>query len=76
MTSIQAQRVAGGAVSIFGEMSLLAQRHQAVNLGQGFPDFAAPDFVKQAAIAAVGADLNQYPPSPGWPRLRQVLAAQ
>ena len=76
MTSIQAQRIAGGPVSIFGEMSLLAQRHQAVNLGQGFPDFAAPDFVKQAATAAIDADLNQYPPRPGWPRLRQALAAQ
>jgi aspartate/methionine/tyrosine aminotransferase len=76
MSSIQAQRIAGGPVSIFGEMSLLAQRHQAVNLGQGFPDFAAPDFVKQAATAAIDADLNQYPPSPGWPRLRQALAAQ
>lgn len=73
---IQAQRVAGFTASIFGEMSLLAQRHQAINLGQGFPDFPGPDLIKDAASAAIAANLNQYPPSPGVPRLRQALAAQ
>lgn len=74
--TIQAQRVASFTASIFGEMSLLAQRHQAINLGQGFPDFPGPDLIKAAAAAAIAADLNQYPPSPGWPRLRKALAAQ
>ena len=41
-------------------MSRLAVEHGAVNLGQGFPDFAGPDFVKEAAKAAIDADLNQY----------------
>jgi aspartate/methionine/tyrosine aminotransferase len=74
--TIQAQRVAGFGLSVFGKMSLLAQRHQAINLGQGFPDFPGPALIKEAAQAAIAADLNQYPPSPGWPRLRQALAAQ
>ena len=62
--------------TIFEEMSGLARTTGAVNLGQGFPDFAAPDFVKQAAAAAVHADLNQYAPMPGLPHLRQAVAAQ
>ena len=68
-------RVRGFGTSIFTEMSVLAAKHGAVNLGQGFPDFAGPDFVKEAAKAAIDADLNQYAPSPGTPRLRQAIAA-
>ena len=68
-------RVRGFGTSIFTEMSVLAAKHGAVNLGQGFPDFAGPDFVKAAAKAAIDADLNQYAPSPGTPRLRQAIAA-
>jgi aspartate/methionine/tyrosine aminotransferase len=68
-------RVRGFGTSIFTEMSVLAAQHGAVNLGQGFPDFAGPDFVKEAAKAAIDADLNQYAPSPGTPRLRQAIAA-
>ena len=68
-------RVRGFGTSIFTEMSVLAARYGAVNLGQGFPDFAGPDFVKEAAKAAIDADLNQYAPSPGTPRLRQAIAA-
>ena len=49
-------------------------RHGAVNLGQGFPDFAGPDFVKEAAKAAIDADLNQYAVSHGAPRLRHAIA--
>jgi aspartate/methionine/tyrosine aminotransferase len=74
--TIQSRRVSGFTTSIFGEMSMLAQRHQAINLGQGFPDFPGPAVIKQAANAAIDANLNQYPPSPGLPRLRQALAAQ
>ena len=57
-------RIRGFGTSIFTEMSRLAVQHGAVNLGQGFPDFAGPDFVKEAAKAAIDADLNQYAPSP------------
>jgi aspartate/methionine/tyrosine aminotransferase len=76
MTDRPARRVAGFGTTIFTEMSALAIQYGAVNLGQGFPDFAGPDFVKQAAADAIAADLNQYAPMPGTPRLRQAVAAQ
>ena len=68
-------RVRGFGTSVFTEMSRLANLHGAVNLGQGFPDFAGPDFVKAAAKRAIDLDRNQYAPSPGTPRLRQAIAA-
>jgi aspartate/methionine/tyrosine aminotransferase len=61
--------------SIFSEMSRLAVQHNAVNLGQGFPDFPGPDFVKEAAKQAIDADLNQYAVGHGAPRLRNAIAA-
>jgi aspartate/methionine/tyrosine aminotransferase len=73
--TVGARRLAGLGQSVFSEMSQLAVRHSAVNLGQGFPDFAGPDFVKEAARAAIDADLNQYAVSYGTPRLRQAIAA-
>ncbi len=74
-TPIGARRIQGFGSSIFSEMSRLAVQHGAVNLGQGFPDFAGPDFVKAAAHAAIDADLNQYAISHGVPRLRHAIAA-
>src|SRR6266487_3859547 len=71
MSAPLARRVAGFGTTIFTEMSALAVQHGAVNLGQGFPEF-----VKQAAADAIAADLNQYAPMPGLPRLRQAIAAQ
>lgn len=76
MNGLPARRVAGFGTTIFTEMSALALQHGAVNLGQGFPDFAGPAFVKEAAAAAIAADLNQYAPMPGTPRLRRAVAAQ
>jgi aspartate/methionine/tyrosine aminotransferase len=76
MRDPRAARVAGFGTTIFTEMSALAIEHSAVNLGQGFPDFAGPGFVKQAAAAAVAGDLNQYAPMPGLPRLRKAVAAE
>jgi aspartate/methionine/tyrosine aminotransferase len=76
MREVLARRAAGFGTTIFTEMSALAVQHGAVNLGQGFPDFPAPDFIKLAAAEAVAADHNQYPPMPGLPRLRQAAAAQ
>jgi aspartate/methionine/tyrosine aminotransferase len=69
-----ASKVKSFGVSVFAEMSRLAVQHNAVNLGQGFPDFAGPDFVKEAARAAIDADLNQYAVSHGHPRLRNAIA--
>jgi aspartate/methionine/tyrosine aminotransferase len=67
-------RLSGFGDSVFTRMSALARQYDAVNLGQGFPDFPGPDFVKDAAKAAIDADLNQYAISSGAPRLRQQVA--
>lgn len=73
-TPYLAQRVQGMGTTIFTEMTALAQQHHAINLGQGFPDFPAPDFVKESAIEAIRAEHNQYAPMPGWRPLREVVA--
>lgn len=75
MRPVAAQRIATFGTSVFTEMSALAVEHQAINLGQGFPDFAGPDFVKDAAARAIHGNLNQYAPSHGTPRLRNAIAA-
>lgn len=62
--------------SVFTEMSALAARHGAINLSQGFPDFAAPDWVKEAACRAIRDDHNQYAPSHGVKALRDAIAAK
>jgi len=69
-----ADRLAGIGTSIFSEITALAVQHGAVNLGQGFPDFPAPAFVKEAAARHIGEDRNQYAASAGVPRLRRALA--
>jgi N-succinyldiaminopimelate aminotransferase len=71
-----AQRVSGFGTTVFAEITALANQLGAVNLGQGFPDFPAPDFVKQAGIAAITADANQYAPGSGNMRLREAIAAK
>src|SRR5215212_9330773 len=71
---VASSRVRNFGTSVFTEMSRLANQHSAVNLGQGFPDFPGPFFVKEAAKAAVDADLNQYAVSHGAPRLRAAIA--
>lgn len=68
-------RLQGFATSIFAEMTQLAGAHGAVNLGQGFPDFDGPDFVKEAAVAAIRAGHNQYCRSSGLPALTRAVAA-
>ncbi len=60
--------------SIFGEMSALAARIGAVNLGQGFPDTDGPELVRDAAISAIQSGLGaQYPPAHGLPELRSAI---
>lgn len=68
-------RLQGFGPTIFAEMTALAARHDAVNLGQGFPDFDAPDEVKRAAVEAITAGHNQYAPGIGLESLRQAVAA-
>lgn len=74
MERYMARRVRGMGASIFTEMSALAVEHNAINLSQGFPDFAGPLMVKQAAIDAILADHNQYAPAPGLMQLRRAVA--
>lgn len=61
--------------SVIREMTRLAHAHGAVNLSQGFPDFPAPDFIKQAAVDAINADINQYAVTWGAKPLRHAIAA-
>ena len=60
--------------SVIREMTRLAMIHGAINLAQGYPDFPAPDFIKQAAIDAINTDINQYAITWGSPRLRRAIA--
>ena len=60
--------------TVFTVMSALATEHQAINLGQGFPDTDGPEDVLQAAADAMRDGRNQYPPMPGVPELRQAVA--
>jgi methionine aminotransferase len=60
--------------TIFTVMSQLAQQHQAVNLGQGFPDFEGPQALRDALAAAMNAGRNQYAPMTGVPALREQIA--
>lgn len=62
------------AATIFAEMSALATRTGAINLGQGFPDVDGPQTLRAAAVAAIEAGRNQYPPGPGVPELRRAVA--
>jgi N-succinyldiaminopimelate aminotransferase len=60
--------------TIFAEMTALATRTGAVNLGQGFPDTDGPPSMLAAAREAIASGVNQYPPGPGRPELRAAIA--
>ncbi|GAB3132145.1 pyridoxal phosphate-dependent aminotransferase [Tsukamurella serpentis] len=62
--------------TIFAEVSALAERTGAVNLGQGFPDTDGPAGMLAAAKEALDGGLNQYPPGDGLPQLRRAVSAQ
>jgi N-succinyldiaminopimelate aminotransferase len=64
------------ATTVFAEMSALAARIGAVNLGQGFPDEDGPPAMLKAAQDAIAEGVNQYPPGIGVAALRQAIAAQ
>ncbi len=65
----------GLPTTVFEVMSRLAIEHNAVNLGQGFPDVDGPDDVKRVAAEELTSGLNQYPPMMGVVALRQAVAA-
>lgn len=62
------------APTVFAEMSALALTTGAINLGQGFPDEDGPPEVLEAAREAIARGVNQYPPGPGMPVLREAIA--
>ncbi|MGH2875290.1 MAG: aminotransferase class I/II-fold pyridoxal phosphate-dependent enzyme [Solirubrobacteraceae bacterium] len=70
-----AARLAGLGTTIFTEMTALAVRTGAINLGQGFPDADGPSAVVDAAVAALRGGHNQYAPLPGVPVLREAVIA-
>lgn len=69
-----AHRLDGIAPTIFSEMSALAVRTGAVNLGQGFPDASGPDAAVEEAVRRLRAGENQYAPGIGRPELRAAIA--
>jgi len=62
--------------SVIREMTRKAMLHDAINLSQGFPDFPAPEIVKQAAVEAINAEINQYAITWGAKSLRDALVAK
>lgn len=69
------QRVGHFGTTVFSEFSRLAVEHQAVNLGQGFPDFDGPEELKRRAVEAIERGPNQYAVGQGAPSLREAIAA-
>jgi aminotransferase len=71
-----ADRVSGFTESAIREMTRLSLEHDAINLGQGFPDFPAPDAIKEAAVRAILDDDNQYTVTWGTKAFREAIAAK
>jgi len=74
MTATFGGRTRGFTESVIRGMSALAREHGAINLAQGYPDFPAPDLLKEAAARAIADDVNQYAITWGSRRLREALA--
>jgi len=68
------ERMRGFGTTIFAEMTALAVEHDAVNLGQGFPDTDGPASLLEDAVTAIRTGHNQYPPGPGVAALRRAVA--
>jgi N-succinyldiaminopimelate aminotransferase len=69
-----ARRVAGFGTTVFHEINVLAKQYNAVNLGQGAPDFDGPPEVIAAGIKALQSQLNQYAPGGGMPSVKEAVA--
>ncbi len=76
MSPLFTSRLPDVGTTIFSVMSALANQHQAVNLGQGFPDFDCDPALINQVHEAMLAGHNQYPPMPGVPALRDVIATK
>jgi methionine aminotransferase len=75
-TPTLSSRLPNVGTTIFSVMSALAVQHKAVNLGQGFPDFACDPSLVNQVTQAMQAGHNQYPPMPGIPQFREAIAAK
>lgn len=69
-----AERLRPFGSTIFAEITRLAMEHNAINLGQGFPDFDGPEFLKEAVTDAMDSGHNQYARSFGVPELNRAIA--
>ncbi|BAT78604.1 Aspartate aminotransferase [Vigna angularis] len=69
-----AKRLEKFQTTIFTQMSLLAIKHKAINLGQGFPNFDGPEFIKEAAIQSIRDGKNQYARGYGVPDLNIAIS--
>ncbi len=76
MTPTLTSRLPNVGTTIFSVMSALAAQHKAVNLGQGFPDFACDAALVDHVTQAMQAGHNQYPPMPGVPLFREAIASK
>ena len=74
MTPLLSSRLPQVGTTIFSVMSTLAAKHQAVNLGQGFPDFDCDPALVEQVHDAMQSGHNQYPPMPGVAALREAVA--
>lgn len=71
---VVARRLAPFGESVFTPYSRLAREHEAINLGQGFPDFDGPAVIREAAVRAMADGHNQYAPPHGVPALQRAVA--
>ena len=74
MSSSFTSKMPNVETSIFTEMSVMANQHQAINLSQGFPEFDTPAFLKDKVNQAISEGKNQYSPSNGLPELLTQIA--
>ena len=74
MRPLTSKKAAQFTESVIREMTRVCAQAGGVNLAQGFPDFPAPEAMKEAAVEAVRADVNQYAVTWGAPRLRDAIA--
>ncbi len=71
-----AKRTHSFTESVIRSMTRLANQYDAINLAQGFPNFSAPEVIKEAAVKAIRDDINQYAITWGSKRLRNALASK
>ena len=74
MNNFSSERAMKFTESVIRDMTRVCLKHKGVNLAQGFPDFSAPEEIKEAAIQAIRSDFNQYAITWGTPSLRQSIA--